>query len=479
MSDLHYYSVTQAAELIRTKKLSPVELTQAYLDRAQELDRELNAYMKLLPEPALTEAQRAQEEIAGGAYRGPLHGIPIAVKDLIDVAGVPTTAGSPILAGNVPRGDAPCIARLRAAGAIILGKTNLHEFAYGPTGINVHYGTPKNPWNRTRIPGGSSSGSGVAVASGLCAAALGSDTGGSIRIPASLCGIAGIKPTYGRVSKRGALPLAWSLDHVGPMARSVEDCGLVLQGLAGYDDQDPGSANVPVPDFTATVRQGVAGLRVGVVRDYFFENVDSQVLEAVEAAMAVLRSAGARLEDVSFPLARQSSLINAPIIQSEATAYHLPALRAHWNDFSPPVRLRLLSGIGATGAMYANAQRARAVMVRQALDLFQRVDVLLTPAEPVVAPLIEEAGKPDATVLAGERWEGIVNALTRFMRPFNMTGFPAMSVPCGFTAGSAESGLGLPIGLQLAGRPWDEATVLRAAYTYEQSTDWHTRRPIP
>lgn len=473
MNDLHFLSVAEAAELIKSKKLSPVELTQAYLDRIATLDADLNAYIAVLKDPATAEAKRAEEEIGRGEYKGPLHGIPIAVKDLINVAGVPTTGGSKFLTDNVPQEDAPCITNLRKAGAVILAKTHLHELAYGPTGINVHYGTPKNPWDRERVPGGSSSGSGVAVAAGMCAAALGSDTGGSIRIPASLCGIAGIKPTYGRVSRRGALPLAWSLDHVGPMSRAVEDCALVLQALAGHDPLDPGSAQVPVPNYTAGIRQGVSGLRIGLIRDYFFENIDPEVAQAVDVAAGVLEGLGAKTEEVSFPLAHQASLINAPIIQSEALAYHLPTLRTRWNDYSPQVRLRLLGGLGATGTMYANAQRARAVMVRRALELFDRVDVLLTPTEPVVAPRIDEASRPDATVTAGGRSDGVVNALTRFSRLFNLTGFPAISVPCGFSLA------GMPIGLQLAGKPWDEATVLRAAYAYEQATDWHQRRPVP
>ena len=468
---LEYLSVAEAADLIETKRVSPVDLTRVYLDRTRALDQELKAFITRPDEETIAAARQAEREIARGGYRGPLHGIPIAIKDLINVAGVRTTGGSKILTDNVAPEDAPAVARLRAAGAIIYGKTALHEFAYGPTGINPHYGTPSNPWGADRVPGGSSSGSGVAVAAGLCAAALGSDTGGSIRIPASLCGVVGLKPTYGRVSRRGALPLAWSLDHIGPMARRVEDCALLLQVLAGHDPFDPASAPVPVPDYRRDLRGGVACLKIGVVREYFFDHVDPEVVGAVEAAVGVLVAAGAEMQEVSFPLVQHAAMINAPIIQSEAAAYHLPFLRSHWHDYSPQVRLRLLGGLGATGAMYVNAQRARAIMVRQALELLQQVDVLLMPTEPVVAPRVEEAARPDATVAVGGRSEGVVNALTRFTRPCNLTGFPAISVPCGF------SGSGLPIGLQLAGKPWDEATVLRAAYAYEQATSWHAQRP--
>lgn len=464
--DLHYLSITEAAGRIRERSLSPVELTRAHLERIEKLDSGLNSFITIFWDGALAAAQRAEQEIAVGQYRGPLHGIPLALKDLVYTRGARTTGGSKVLAAFVPDEDATIVQRLWGAGAVILGKTGMNEFAYGPTGENAHYGSVHNPWDRDRMTGGSSSGSGAAVAAGLAAGAIGSDTGGSIRIPASLCGIVGIKPTYGRVSRRGVLALAWSLDHVGPMTRSVEDCALLLNVLAGHDPRDPASAAVPVPDYTRRLRDGVRGLRIGVVRDYFFQRLDPEVRSAVEAAIPVMEQAGAQIEEVALPLAHQSSFISSPIIQSEASAYHLPFLRTRADEYSPEVRLRLLNGLAVTGTTYANGQRARALMTEQALALFERVDLLLIPMEPVPAPRLGE----ESITLDG-RTESVGNALTRLARPFNLTGFPAISVPCGFTAA------GLPIGLQIAGRPWDEATVLRAAYAYEQATPWHERRP--
>jgi aspartyl-tRNA(Asn)/glutamyl-tRNA(Gln) amidotransferase subunit A len=377
-----------------------------------------------------------------------------------------TTAGSKVLAGFRPGFDAAVVERLNAAGAIAIGKTALHEFAYGPTGVNPHYGTPQNPWDPGRVPGGSSSGSAVAVAADLVPWAIGSDTGGSIRIPAALCGIVGIKPTYGRVSRHGVLGLSWSMDHVGPMARTVEDAALALTAMAGFDPNDPASADVPAPDFTAGIGEGVAGLRIGVVRDYFFRNVEPGVGAAVEEAARVLARLGADVTEVSFPLAAQSSVINLPIQLSEAATYHRALLAEHWGEYSPMVRGRLMPGFAVTAAMYLNGQRARALLTRQAQELLTRVDLLLTPTQPVGAPRIE-----DETVTIDGHSEGVVNALTRLTRPFNLTGLPAISVPCGFT------GSGLPVGLQLAGRAWEEGLVLRAAHAYERAAGWYQRRP--
>ena len=464
--DIHYLSIAETANRIWTDALSPVDVVQAYLDRIDQYDASYNAYQTVFREEALNAARQAEQDIRSGHYRGPLHGIPIGVKDLVYTKGGRTTAGSLVMADFVPDFDATIIEKLQAAGAIILGKTSVHEFAYGPTGVNPHYGTPRNPWGQDRLPGGSSSGSGVALAAGLTAGAIGSDTGGSIRIPAALCGIVGIKATYGRVSRYGVVGLSWTLDHLGPMTRTVEDAGLMLNGLAGHDPKDPASADLPVPDFTAGLRDGVSGLRVGVLRDYFFRSLDPDVQLAVEEAVRVLEGQGAQIRDVTFPLASQIAVINSPIIQSEAATYHLPKLRNNWEQLSTKLRARLLPGLAVTADIYLNAQRARALVVQQCLELMQDVDVLLAPTEPVGAPRID-----DEFVTIQGRTEGVVNTLTRLTRPFNLTGFPAISVPCGFTAE------GLPVGLQLASRPWEEATLLRAAFAYEQATEWHTKRP--
>ncbi len=464
--DIHYLSIAETANRIWNDALSPVDVVQAYLDRIDQYDASYNAYQTVFREEALNAARQAEQDIRSGHYRGPLHGIPIGVKDLVYTKGGRTTAGSLVMADFVPDFDATIIEKLQAAGAIILGKTSVHEFAYGPTGVNPHYGTPRNPWGQDRLPGGSSSGSGVALAAGLTAGAIGSDTGGSIRIPAALCGIVGIKATYGRVSRYGVVGLSWTLDHLGPMTRTVEDAGLMLNGLAGHDPKDPASADLPVPDFTAGLRDGVSGLRVGVLRDYFFRSLDPDVQLAVEEAVRVLERQGAQIRDVTFPLASQIAVINSPIIQSEAATYHLPKLRNNWEQLSTKLRARLLPGLAVTADIYLNAQRARALVVQQCLELMQDVDVLLAPTEPVGAPRID-----DEFVTIQGRTEGVVNTLTRLTRPFNLTGFPAISVPCGFTAE------GLPVGLQLASRPWEEATLLRAAFAYEQATEWHTKRP--
>ena len=464
--DIHYLSIAETANRIWTDALSPVDVVQAYLDRIDQYDASYKAYQTVFREEALNAARQAEQDIRSGHYRGPLHGIPIGVKDLVYTKGGRTTAGSLVMADFVPDFDATIIEKLQAAGAIILGKTSVHEFAYGPTGVNPHYGTPRNPWGQDRLPGGSSSGSGVALAAGLTAGAIGSDTGGSIRIPAALCGIVGIKATYGRVSRYGVVGLSWTLDHLGPMTRTVEDAGLMLNGLAGHDPKDPASADLPVPDFTAGLRDGVSGLRVGVLRDYFFRSLDPDVQLAVEEAVRVLEGQGAQIRDVTFPLSSQIAVINSPIIQSEAATYHLPKLRNNWEQLSTKLRARLLPGLAVTADIYLNAQRARALVVQQCLELMQDVDVLLAPTEPVGAPRID-----DEFVTIQGRTEGVVNTLTRLTRPFNLTGFPAISVPCGFTAE------GLPVGLQLASRPWEEATLLRAAFAYEQATEWHTKRP--
>lgn len=460
-SDVTILPIAQAANLIRRKKLSPVELTQACLERIGSLDARLRAFITVSREGALATAQQAASAIARGNHKGPLHGIPLALKDLFDTAGVRTTAGSKIMADRVPEEDAEATTRLKAAGAVILGKLNMHEFAYGATGANPHYGATLNPWDPTRISGGSSSGSGAAVAAGMALGALGTDTGGSVRIPAALCGITGLKPTYGRVSRRGVIPLSWALDHVGPMARTASDAALILKAIAGHDPGDERSSEEPVPDYAKMLEDPrLRGLRVGVPREYFFDDVDAEVLAAVRGAIFALGEIGAQVSEVSLPhIAEAPAAVNA-IMLPEALAYHRRWLAERPEDYGDDVRRRLEMGLLYPAVSYIEAQRLRSLIVKKWRErVFDRVDLLAVPTTPVPAPALEE-GDLQVTL-----------TLVRFTSPFNLVGLPAVSVPCGFTSG------GLPIGLQLVGRWFEEGTVLRAAHAYQHATDWHKRAP--
>ncbi len=454
-------SIAQAAGLIGKRKLSPVELTEACLQSIASLDARLHAFITVTREEALAAAQQAAAAIASGHYRGPLHGIPLALKDLFDTAGVRTTAGSKILAENVPDEDAEATARLKAAGAVLLGKLNMHEFAFGATGINPHYGAAYNPWDVTHICGGSSSGSAAAVASGMALGALGTDTGGSVRIPSSLCGITGLKPTFGRVSRRGVVPLSWALDHVGPMARSAADAALILKAIAGHDPRDESSGDEPVPDYARMLEDyRLKGLRVGVPQEYFFDNVDAEVLEAVRTALFVLKELKAEMIELSLPHVAEAPAAVTAIIVSEALAYHQRWLAERPQDYGDDVRTRLEMGLLYPAVSYVQAQRLRSLIVEEwRTQVFNRVDLLVVPTTPVPAPSLD--GNNLQTTLR----------LTWVTSPFHLTGVPAISIPCGFTSG------GLPIGLQLVGRWWEEGTVLRAAHAYQQATDWHTRFP--
>jgi aspartyl-tRNA(Asn)/glutamyl-tRNA(Gln) amidotransferase subunit A len=456
---LHDLTLAEAATLVRDRSVSPVELTRAMLERIERLDAQLASFITVTAGPALDEARAAEQRLGSRSALRPLHGVPIALKDLFDTAGVRTTAGAKILADRVPQTDATVVARLRESGAVLLGKLNMHEFAYGVTTSNPHFGVCRNPWARSRIPGGSSGGSGAAVAAGLCYGSLGSDTGGSIRIPSSLCGITGLKPTYGRVSRAGVLPLSWTLDHAGPMTRTVEDTALMLQVIAGHDPADPASAGVSVPDYRAALDGGVRGLRIGLPRRYFFEGVEPEVASAVEQAAIALRDGGAALVDVDIPDIEWTGQVFAPIISAEAAAYHHRWLAERPQDYGDDVRLRLIPGLTYPAVQYVNAQRLRRRVVEGFLTALNAADVLLTPTMPFTAPEI------DTTVVATP------NPLTRFTFPVNVSGLPALSVPCGFDS------KGLPIGAQLIGRPFDEPTLLRAGHTYQRLTDWHTRRP--
>jgi aspartyl-tRNA(Asn)/glutamyl-tRNA(Gln) amidotransferase subunit A len=466
MIDLAALTIAEASRRIARKEISPVELTREALTRIARLNPALNAFVTVLDEPAMAAAGIAEREILSGRRRGPLHGIPIALKDLCATKDIRTTSGSKIFQDHVPTADATVASRLAMAGAILVGKLHMNEFAYGPDGDNLHYGRARNPWNPTRITGGSSSGSGAAVAASLCLGALGTDTGGSIRIPASLCGITGLKPTYGRVSRHGITPLCWSLDHAGPMAKTVEDVALLLQAMAGYDAQDPSTVQRPVPDYASHLDGDVRGLRVGIPRQYFYDTLDPEVEQAVRQAVAVIKGLGASIHEVSWPSLKFATLAALTIVLAEASAFHEGWIRSCPQDYHPDIALLLKWGLLLPAAAYLKAQRLRTLMCREVAGLWHEVDVLITPATMLAAP------RPnDLQVRLGDRRISMREALLRLMRPFNLTGLPAMSVPCGFTTD------GLPIGLQIAAKPFDEVTVLRVGHAYERHTDWHRRQP--
>jgi len=465
-SELHYLSAAQAYQAIARKELSPVELLDAVLSRIDAVEDSLNSYITLMADEAKEVAREREAEAQAGSLRGPLHGIPVGIKDIIDVKEVRTTAGSRIMADFVAPEDATVVSRLRAAGAIILGKTNCHEFAWGGTNLNPHFGDCHNPWDTERITGGSSGGSGAAVAAGLCAAALGSDTGGSIRGPARLCGIVGHKPTYGRVSRHGVVPLSWSLDHVGPMTRTVEDAAIVLGVIAGQDEKDPHTSGRPVPDYASALSGDIAGLRIGLPKEYFAEAMEPELKKAVNEAVSCLENLGAELREVSFPGESRLFSIARVIHMSEASAFHDKWLRSRPQDYGPDVRLRLEQGRLFLATDYVRAQQARTVASREYAQLMEQVDVLVMPASPIAAPLI--AG--GQVTLGGKRVDAHPAAAS-FLRAANLIGAPTLSVPCGFT------GSGLPIGMQVMGRLHDDAMVLRVAHTYEQANSWKDRRP--
>jgi aspartyl-tRNA(Asn)/glutamyl-tRNA(Gln) amidotransferase subunit A len=453
-------SLKDASALVRRKAVSPVELTLACLARIERLNPSLNAFITVTAEQALREAHDAEAEIQKGKWRGPLHGVPIALKDLFDTAGVRTTAGSGVFKDRVPEQDAEVVRRLRAAWAVLLGKLNMHEFAYGGTSVATYFGAVHNPWNLDRIAGGSSGGSAAAVAAGLCYGALGSDTGGSIRQPAAYCGLAGLKPTYGRVSTRGVIPLSWSLDHVGPICRTVGDAALLLQGIAGYDPQETNSVDVPVPDYTQALRAKISPMRLGVPRRVFFEQIDAEIAAAVNQAIEVLRKMTAGVRDVELPPYQ-----TLPVVPAEAYAYHAPYVNKTPELYQPSVRERVESGKNITAEAYIEGRRELDRLRRAVREVFTAVHLLITPTTPVPPATIGESAQADV------RPPGGVGFSLRNTQPFDIFGLPAISVPCGFTSS------GLPIGLQISGPHWGEPAVLALAHAYEQATEWHTRRP--
>lgn len=461
MSELAYLGLAEAADMIRTRKLSPVEYTQALLERTGKLDPRTHAFICLTPERALNAARRAEAEVAAGKLRGPLHGIPYALKDIIDVAGLPTTCHSKVLIDNVAAADAVVTERLEAAGGVLMGKLATHEFAIGGPSFDLPWPPAVNPWGGNHFPGGSSSGSGVALAAGLVPAALGTDTGGSVRNPASMCGITGLKPTYGLVSRRGVFPLAYSLDHVGPMTRTVRDNALLLQLLAGYDAQDPGSAKVEIPDYSADLGRGVKGLRIGLIRHFYAEDMQAHPdqAQAIDAAADTLRGLGAEVREVRLaPLADYATCTRI-IICCEAHAIHRRWLAERPGDYGDLARRRILEGSAFSAADYIDAQRLRARLTQRTLEALAGFDAALTVSNMDPTCRIDDA-------------EACARLYPRQARqPFNVTGQPALAMPAGFTRD------GLPLSLQLVGHPFQEAMVYRIAAAYERATDWTTRHP--
>ena len=485
-SQLHEKSLADVGALIRSKQVSPVEVTAQALERIEQGNPRLNAFWTVTAELAREQARAAETEIAKGEYRGPLHGVPVALKDLFYTRGIRTTAGSKIMADFIPDADATVVERLRQAGAVLVGKTALHEFAYGITNDNPHFGPTRNPWDPARTPGGSSGGSAVALATGMCYAALGTDTGGSIRIPACFCGVAGLKPTRGRVSLRNVYPLGYTLDHVGPMARTVVDVGLVYQIIAGFDPQDDFSEDRPVGEVRLSkslkrrsqesearsqkknhLSSGYEeAFRIGIPENYFFDCLQPEVETLVRKAAGVLEDLGATVVPVRVPDMDELTEANLATLLVEAYVVHKEHLENRPNDLGEEIRRRLAQGREVSAPDYVQAQLVRHRIRRQLEQLFEQVDVIVTPTTPLVA---FPSGETRTTICGKE--EDARAATTRLTRGFNATGHPALSVCCGFSSDD------LPVGLQIVGRLWDEATVLQVGYAYEQATDWHTRKP--
>ena len=466
-TELHYKPITEQAAMLRVGELSPVELTAAYLDRIADLNGELGAYITVMGEQAMSQAQQAESEMQAGEDKGALHGIPVGIKDIIYTEGTLTSGGSKVLADFIPDQDSTIVRRLDAAGAVLLGKLNLSEFAIGGT-IDHPFGTPRNPWNTDHTAGGSSSGSGIATAGGLCAGALGSDTGGSVRGPAGFCGIVGLRPTYGRVTRQGVLPMCWSMDTVGPMTRTVADCALMLNAIAGGDALDSTSSDASVPDYSATLDGGVSGLRIGLPTEMFeYEGLAADVRDSVMRAVSVLGEQGATAEEISLPLSANSGAVFIGTADVDCATYHADWLRTRSDDYDWSTRTRLESASLVPAWAYLRAQRARELIRRELMAALDKYDIIILPTGPVAAPTIEAStGRP------GGYYQGRLDlGRRRYTSPAALAGLPALSIPSGF------SDAGLPIGMQIIGRAFDEATLFRVGQAYETATEWHTQHP--
>jgi aspartyl-tRNA(Asn)/glutamyl-tRNA(Gln) amidotransferase subunit A len=453
-------SIVETSELLRKRELSPVELTKNCLARIEKLNPRLNAFITITADSALAQARSAEAEILQGRWRGPLHGIPLALKDLIDTVGVRTTAASALFKDRIPAKDAEVVHRLKNVGAVLLGKQNLHEFAYGGSSMISYYGEVRNPWNSACIAGGSSGGSAASVAAGLCYGAVGTDTAGSVREPAALCGIIGLKPTYGRVSVRGVIPLSISLDHIGPIARTVSDTAVMLHAIAGYDVKDANSTDVPVGNYLAAIRDGSRPAKIGVPRKFFFEDLDPEIASAAEQSLGVLTALGGDLHEIEIEVPTDRTLQTA-----EAYAYHAEFVSRSPELYLPETLRRIRKGEDISPAEVEQRRRELKQIRTEIHKVFEEVDVLVTATTPVPAPAIDEL-KQNPDLLRPQEL-----LLLRNTRPVNAWGLPAISVPCGFTAA------GLPIGLQIIGPHWGEDRVLQLAHAYEQATDWHKRSP--
>jgi len=466
--DVAFLGARRLGALVRERKVSPVEIVRLYLDRIERLDSRLRAYITVLPDAALDTARRAEAAVMRGDALGPLHGVPYAVKDQLDTAGVRTTSGSRILEHHVPGEDATTIARLNAAGGILLGKLNLTEFALGGT-QQFPFGQPRNPWNLEHDPGGSSSGSGIAVAAGLCAASLGEDTGGSVRSPASFCGVVGLRPTWSRVSRHGSFPLSWSMDTPGPLARTVEDVACLLQVIAGYDPKDALSSREPVPDYARSLAGGVRGLRIGIIRELTFgPETEDEVKTAVVEAARRLGELGAVTEEVSLRLVPLAGAVFMALADSDGAGVHYGWLRTRAADYDQGTRRRLLTASLIPAVIQQRAARARALLRDEMRAALARHDLLLCPTAHQAAPPIAAAR---GVITSRHEVAGRFFTRRSYVTPAALAGLPAIAVPCGFTRS------GMPLSLQLIARHFDEATLLRAAHAYEQSCEWWTRRP--
>jgi aspartyl-tRNA(Asn)/glutamyl-tRNA(Gln) amidotransferase subunit A len=474
--DIEGMTIGDISRQLRSKKLSPVELTNLFLQRIKRLNPVLNAYVTLTEERACADAKTAEKEISLGRYRGPLHGIPFSIKDNLATRRIRTTAGSKVLTGWVPHHDATVVERLRKAGAVILGKTNMHEWASGGTTINPYYGTTCNPWDLKRIPGGSSGGSASAVAANLCLASIGTDNAGSVRNPASFCGTVGLKATYGRVSRYGDVPGTggFSTDHFGIFTKTISDCATVLKRIAGYDARDPLSSEEPVPNYSRDLGKTVKGLKFGVLRGYFEENFSAEVKTAIDEAARLLRSLGMKKVEFSIPHMDLIPAVQTVTSRVENIVHLMPHMKSRPDDFSRPLLHRLIGSMMIPASSYVTAQRVRRIICEEFDKAFEKLDVILTPTTPITAPTIEECqqgfveidGKRIALQPAG------ISLGTTCTVPFNVTGLPAVSLCCGF------SSLGLPIGLQIVGGNFAERAIFQVAHAYEQAARWFQRRPV-